>query len=354
MNQINISPSKYLFMKTLSKITRISYKKAKTWVIAPSSTVKVSKPICLADETQRVGNITRWSSAKIEDNRLFGDEIEYPASHLTELNNATIADWNIYQDNTRLWQTETAKFTPLYFGGFKDYDSAFLCSTLHRNQFFGHWLTDQLATELLAENYSSSAISCLPVKPYGHSCGYRKIVNIHSTAIKRSTIKTLIVAHDIAHNKSRQDRLLEIRKRLTPDLNSSTNKYPIVFLARGSTGSLRELVNEKEVAEWVKSEGGKVVYPESSSVVELQLILSSSKIVIGVEGSSLTHAIMLMPSNSTLLVIQPPNRFHNILKTYADVIGHKYAFVVATQTPQGFIQPLERLKRLYDLVNANL
>lgn len=79
------------------------------------------------------------------------------------------------------------------------------------------------------------------------------------------------------------------------------------------------------------------------SVSALRLVLNRARIAIAVEGSSLMHALLMMPERAALLTIQPPQRFNNVLKGYADALGLRYAFTVADVARDGFHLPFSRL-----------
>jgi capsular polysaccharide biosynthesis protein len=75
-------------------------------------------------------------------------------------------------------------------------------------------------------------------------------------------------------------------------------------------------------------------------------------IVVGVEGSHLSHAIFAAHDDATFLVLQPPHRFSMSYKEYTDRVGMRYAFLVGDPAPDSFTISIDDLNRLLDIVEA--
>jgi hypothetical protein len=69
-----------------------------------------------------------------------------------------------------------------------------------------------------------------------------------------------------------------------------------------------------------------------------------------VEGSVQNHCLLAMPTGSTLLAIQPPKRFNAFSKTFADLLGINWAYVVAEPDENGFRLSVKRLLETLDVV----
>lgn len=77
----------------------------------------------------------------------------------------------------------------------------------------------------------------------------------------------------------------------------------------------------------------------------------TAKLVVGVEGSHLIHAMVTIAEGGTLLVLQPPNRFNNPLKDYTDCLGMNYAFLTGHAVEDGFEVDLDQLARLLEQID---
>ena len=80
-------------------------------------------------------------------------------------------------------------------------------------------------------------------------------------------------------------------------------------------------------------------------------VLVLARIVIGVEGSHLSHAIFTMADDAAFLVLQPPDRFAMTYKEFADRMSMRFAFMVGTAAEDGFTVDHDRLRRIIDRVS---
>jgi hypothetical protein len=82
--------------------------------------------------------------------------------------------------------------------------------------------------------------------------------------------------------------------------------------------------------------------------------LAGARVVMGVEGSHLCHALYAMAEGGGLCVLQPPNRFTCINKDFADCLGLRYAFLTGTEAAAGFRVEVKDLNRLLDKLERQL
>jgi capsular polysaccharide biosynthesis protein len=88
------------------------------------------------------------------------------------------------------------------------------------------------------------------------------------------------------------------------------------------------------------------VDPDLTSAGQIAAAIHNARLVVGIEGSHLAHAIYAIADGGTLLAIQPPNRFNNVFKDIADAMALRYAFIVGAPVPGGFEVEVDRLDRL--------
>ena len=104
------------------------------------------------------------------------------------------------------------------------------------------------------------------------------------------------------------------------------------------------------VRDLLVARGFRVVSPEGGSVAELADALAGAAICVGVEGSALTHATMLMPPGGAILTLQPPRHVADAIKYFADAVGLRFAFVIGDDRPAGYTIDEDRLIRTLALV----
>jgi hypothetical protein len=81
----------------------------------------------------------------------------------------------------------------------------------------------------------------------------------------------------------------------------------------------------------------------------------NANIVIGVEGSHLSHSIYPIKDGGSIIVLQPPNRFSMVLKDFTDCLDMNFGFLVGTEKEGGnFEINIQRLDELIDKVENNM
>jgi capsular polysaccharide biosynthesis protein len=123
---------------------------------------------------------------------------------------------------------------------------------------------------------------------------------------------------------------------------------PGVLLVRGSTGTARRLTNENELIEALHSHHIKAIDSTTLTPDEIIESCSGAEVVIGVEGSQLSHGLVGSAPRAPVLTIQPPNRFNHVYKDRSDCLGKPYGFVVASGNGDEFSVDIDELKRVLD------
>lgn len=222
-----------------------------------------------------------------------------------------------------------------------------LCTNYVIEHFFGHWLTDGLCLELLAEQRALPALTLSRI-PWLHEPGYRELSGLNAVRSRCARVDRLWIVDDRGRNDGWISRTTEVRRRVRSKLGRSGPKY--VMLARGTLGTKRNLVNTVEVQEALGLLGFEIVNPKSETPEAIGEKLSGTEIAICVEGSTQSHSCLAMPSGSTLIAIQPPTRFNSDAKERTDALGMNWAYVVAEAHSDGFHLPIDRLLRTIDEV----
>lgn len=229
-------------------------------------------------------------------------------------------------------------------------DQAAFVGTPVSDVYFGHYLVDDSATALLARDFA-------PIyRPFSyrhanwnHPLAYRQMMGIDWKTTGNARIKDAWVFHDVGMTQNRRKRLCTLRERL--QARPSARSGHGVFLIRGETGSQPRLLrNEAVIAEGLAARGFEIVDPAKETADDIVRKLSGARIAIGVEGSSLGHALLTLADQGALLTIQPPYRFNNVWKDFTDLLGMRYGFVVANGDQDGFDIGLDDILRTVDLV----
>ncbi len=344
-------PLRFAASRLLGGENHLWAKPSERRVLSPACESEVAPAIFDPQELGRVKGLaphTEWST---EMTRIRGGLRRHVATELLGFHNVLVTRSHLYANGCRerisdlpeKYALARALRDPVH------YDRGLWCSSAFSSRYFGHWLSDQLSAELLAEEAGLPAFSSASQTRYAHESCIRKAAQLTSTAIDCGHFESLWLPKDFGQNASKCARYRDLRARLRTT-TSAASPGAGVFLLRGGSGAQRPLVNEAELAEKLAALGFLILCPEQASFETLRDSLHSAPLVIGVEGSALMHAVMLMPADACLTVIQPPRRFNNVLRNHTECVGQRYAFSVADEAEGGFYMPQGRLLRLLDRI----
>lgn len=229
---------------------------------------------------------------------------------------------------------------------------ALIASNIYTCRYFGHWVTEALPLELAAEILEVSAIAPAQ-KFYKHESEYRSLLGLAPLAVSKAKCKQLMILDDIAPNQFKRERFLEIRKRIRSKVKPMHSHHGVMFL-RKQSGSKRVLVNEMEVANFLRSQGFIVIDAEMMTATDVMRQVLEAKLVISVEGSQLVPAIYGLSETGTILALQPPNRFATSHKEFTDCLGMHYGFLVGDQVENGFQINISALSKLLDKIDIGM
>jgi hypothetical protein len=274
--------------------------------------------------------------------RTVGPTIRY------ELENVLVVEGLIYgQGRRKRFNSELdCQQVPL---SWEQYEEVAVRSSYVGCHFFGHWLRDDCATHLLAEQVSMPM--SMPTPSWPDRAGYLSLFGQTYSEFRRAHVRRLVLFEDIAQNDHKAQRFRVLRRRLTE------NRVPgaagrIVYLMRGASGKQRSLLNESEVVEALMLQGVKIVQAEALSVPDLIAQLLGARIVVSIEGSQLSHALFTLCDEGGILAIQPPDRFFNSHMDWARALNMRYGVVVGEERPSGFHLPVDDLLRTIELMDA--
>ena len=230
---------------------------------------------------------------------------------------------------------------------YKEVSSAALASSLAGCNYFGHWLRDDCNTFLLAAEAGDPIAMATPV--WREKSEYSARFGQTWTPPAPVFCRQLSVYLDLGQNPHKAERFRRLRAKLRNSARTR-GRSDMVYLMRGSQSSARSLTNEDEVVR-VLERAGCYIYEAETGLANLEAAGLDARIMIGVEGSQLSHALYMLKDNGGLFVLQPPTRVFNSHLDWCRQLGMDYAFVVGDPDGNGFtidIQVLERTLEKFD------
>ncbi|WP_205481318.1 glycosyltransferase family 61 protein [Sphingomonas arenae] len=335
-------------MRAKSSGLQLSQVASDMWEIAPPVEHGSRPVICLPGEVDRILAHHPDSSPRINLERLHGTPIRQGGAMAYLVPDAVIAHGVVMSPSA--YAVIRKEDRRLFLGGrVEEIEEGALCSTYVTERYFGHWLTDGLAHELWAQDQKLDPL-VLPSPPVRiHETGYRELTGLRAREVRQAHVRRLWLIEDHELSASRVARVERIRQRIRSEVGPGGPKR--VFLSRGRTGVGRVLANEVAIRETLARRGFAILSPEASDPRTIAHTLASAETIVSPEGSAIAHAVMAAPAGCALVVLQPPRQFNMLFKSYADVLGMKFAFAVGDDVDgNSFTQPIERLERLLDML----
>ncbi len=321
----------------------------RSWVIAPAEQGKAPPAIYDVEDLERVIASPSATTPLLEISRLQAENCQHYSTRAFLLKDVDVVDGYLYGAR---WKTRVlpAKAPLLQAKPEMRVAQGTMACTWNGNQYFGHWLTDDLSLHLAGESIGSPFI--LERKPFMHEPGYRHLLGIPARAYGRAHFDELTIIEDIGQNNYKRQRYEELRRRIAAGVPATGAKR--VFIARGVTGEKRVLVNEPALEAYLEAQGFLVLHPEKLTPAQIVRQTMGAELVIGVEGSHLFHVFLTMAPGAVICCIQPPFRFVTSIRDYASCLDMHYAITVGHMAPGGFSVPIDGLKRLLDKIDASL
>lgn len=338
---MNITPLKQKILKTINRShTRLQDLSVKRWTISPSEQKRAAPAIFLDTDLTKITAAMEDTTLEQEITRIRGGLVEHAATVAYQISDCQLINGSIYKGAVRHPLIRQKKQILIDFKHQEEIDEAALASTYYGSIYFGHWLSDDLSLCLAAQTLATPVIAARTA--YGHEAGYSQLSNIHPVAISTAIFNKLFILDDFGQNKFKLERYQKIRQNLS--LITARNRSGKIFIRRGQQGVTRILSNAAEIENLLILQGFKILDPEQTTATEIVATLQGAQLVVGLEGSHLLHSIYTMAENGGLCVLQPPYRFNNVLKNYADCLGIRYGFVIGDTTKNGFsINPSQLL-----------
>jgi hypothetical protein len=212
--------------------------------------------------------------------------------------------------------------------------------------FFGNFVLDTFPLEMIPPPGARRLRA--RTKPYGHVPGYRRLLDLPEPDFPdHACVGRLTLYSDFAQNSFKEARYRALRARLRKNL-PHPGATAGVFLRRGSDGERRQLVNEAALIDVLSTHGFDIIDLDRMDSAEIAHRALDARIVIGVEGSHLSHAIYTVADAGAFLVIQPPDRFALAYKEFTDRMGMDFGFVVARPAEGGFAVDLDDILMMLD------
>jgi hypothetical protein len=314
--------------------------------LAPGSHFMHPAPVFEIDDLNRITGFGAGTNRDYESGHTIATWREHTATRAHRMKNLLLIDGSLYAKRFK-HSVSINNGPPLSFGMAPRLEHGVLAQSWLGARYFGHWLLEDVMLGLLASGRGDAIGVARQLT--AQQSDYARFFNYrHKDLSNVAWVEDIEILSDSGLNPFHMDRLKALRKRFTG--KSLFPRHPGVFLMRGSGGEARCLVNEAAVADFMRKCGFKVLNPGNESMETVRAAVANADLVVGVEGSQLSHGILGAAPGGAMLVLQPPFRFNNAFKERCDLLGITYAFIVGHAAEGGFTVDLNALARLIDRV----
>lgn len=321
----------------------------KSWEIAPGNTTITPKAYYLKDQLDRITGTEFANAIPI----MLGGSTKHEPTRAYKLKNIWMINGSIYKDLNRIDFHDPSKLNPVSHSSpsiiiDNEINNASIYSSYYGNQYFYNWLVDDCPMYQLAASEGVPVTSDINLYPDGP---------IYESALEMNPIRTnaafmenaIFFDDDWGNNKNKHEKFSVMRNKLLTKFPGKS--HPGIFILRRDSGITRILQNEVEIAEKLRDKYGfRIVDTTSQSATEVLSSCIGAQILIGIEGSQLTHGLMVMQPGTSVIMLQPPYRFVGAMKRTADMESINYAFVVGMPTEDGFYIDFEEVERTIELL----
>ena len=339
-----------LFAARLGLARGIAECAAETRLISPGVTETPPRAIFLDGQLDRVTGVDDTSSHDLERLRLGGVPITHLPTQAFRIENAVFSSGRLFTHRLQDSQGGGQKRRPIVRIT-ETLDSAAFPLNLYATLFFGHMIFDGAAAMMLAPAFAQTCIDAqVSAGMAGHVDRYLEIFGLGHRAVRDVRVRNAWLFEDRGMNPHKSARLRSLGDsvRTLPGRRSGHG----VFFRRRGWGARRAPENEAELEEFFAARGFDIVDAAGLSVDEIIARIHGARVLVGVEGSGLTHGMLAMPPGATVVMLMPPWRLNNMMKDYSDGLGLRHAFVIGSIGRGGYVVDAEEILRTMDLAGV--
>ncbi len=323
-----------------------------SWVVSPQEKAISPRALFNLEDLDKITKVQDETSIDRERIRILGGERTHAPTIAYQLKDVRASNGNLYKGNMK-YCLSGSRDKLLTDSIFEEIPSGCLSCSAMGAKYFGHWMRDDIPKYLASKEISLPLGYMSQITE--HQKDYSSLFGINPKNYSSGRIRELTILEDYGQNSSKKDRYDLLRSKIQCKYPRSSKSG--VMILRGSSGQQRGLINEVEVIDFLKRNNFDIVDPECNSVDD---IISKCRvdILIGVEGSQLSHFNYSGNDHGAIITLQPPNRFNNVYKDYADCIEMTYGFVVGDAGDcGGFSIDISKLEKIIGLavnkINSN-
>jgi len=317
-------------------------------VLCPAERAEVDEACHVPGQLDRIISTPAETNVEAEIRKISARSVDHAETASFRFRNARLYRGSVFAGGYRHYLKDSGSSAG---GKPAEFEDAALISSLVGIKYFGHWLTDDMATHDLAADGQPKI--CLPLGVWDDVPTYRRLLDRDYQTANNAYFANLTLFRDFSQNSLKRSRYEAmrsmLRSRVEPDGSSD-----IVYLARGGTGVARLIEDESGLIQALQQHGARVLSLEQDSLTTILGALHRARLFIAVEGSHAMHCLYALPESAAILILQPPRRFNMIMKGFADCLGWPFGFHVGEDRGDAFHVNADEVLRLSDELHKRL
>lgn len=306
--------------------------------------------ICLPREIERITGVHEFSAGLEDEIHLATrDSVHHTETIAYRLRNVCLMDGQLcnYRSYRQLRFGRLGITPPRWLEDITE--TAALASTAAGNDYFAHFLLDDIPTALLGQQFGRVVFGGAQRPRTAHMLDYLGLLDAPYQELRQAWFRDVWIFKDYPQNSHRRARMQMLRSTLSERFSAGKDTAP-AYIRRGNSGSRRMLENEAQIEALLAARGFNIIEPEALTAAQLCAALNGSPLVVGVEGSQLVHGILNLRPGGALLCIQPASRFNAVYRGFTNTLDLNWGFVVADGTVDSCRLSTERLLAAVELI----
>lgn len=349
--RISAKPTLQFVMRHLGLARSCEEVASEKVVICPEERNPVAAAIHLNGQLDRVTGVDSYSSFELENLRLAGRDRLDVATVAYRIDGAVFSSGRLLTGRMRHDQGGAQRTRP-FAKVTGELDTAVLPLSSFATMYFGHMIFDGGATALMAPDFGQSYVDAkVAADMAGHVSRYWDLFGLSYEAVGDVRIRHAWIFEDRGMNSHKIARLenLSARVRALPGTRDGHG----IFIRRRGWGAHRAPANEAALEDFFAAQGYEIIDPRHLTVDQIVARARGAQVLVGVEGSGMTHGMLAMAPGTSLIMLFPPWRLNNMMKDYADGLGMKYGFVVGEGRGEDYYINPDEILRTIDLVQSS-
>ena len=318
-------------------------------VLQPEIVETVVPPAILPEAFERISGSDDGSTLEGQLKWLTETEVIHQPVYRYRMK-SVLACSNGYYGKSDYQRFKKSDLTSLLSDNMRQVNRASFVNTGVSTRFFGHFVWDACSAAFLDEDVP---LFMTPPENCYHCADYVSAFQLNPISASMILAAELFVYQDFSQGPHKAERYKIMRALLRKQFSSKrTSDY--VYLRRGNTGVRRTIRNEAQLLDRLAADGWDIVDIANMTVPEIQERLLDCQVVLGVEGSNMSHANFSVAAGGHMIFLVPHDRVTAVHLGICRANEIKVGFsILSGSQAEGYEADVDEIFKTVDLTMKN-